>query len=271
MSPIPAKYWRPFGPASCQDWLRALSIVLLLHYVPAGCMAADEPPPGNEAGQLLAAEFRSRIPVEDLFSRGMLAIRDAEGQRRDVPVIFSVIRAAETWISSYETAGGEAHPAEKLTIIHHPQGTNDYWYQISPNPQAPSAPRLLSAEDLATPFAGSDFWLIDLGLDFFHWPIQRLVKKEMRKSRTCNVLESVNPAPNPASYARVVSWLDIETGGLLLAEAYDKQHQLIKEFSVRSFRKIQGQWHLKEMEICRPQKDSRTRLQFDLRLRDAAP
>jgi hypothetical protein len=60
------------------------------------------------------------------------------------------------------------------------------------------------------PFTGSDFWIADLGLDFLHWPKQRLLRKEMRHSKSCEVLESVNPQSVPGGYARVVSWIMIE-------------------------------------------------------------
>jgi negative regulator of sigma E activity len=114
------------------------------------------------------------------------------------------------------------------------------------------------------PFAGSDFWLADLGLEFFHWPEQHLKKEEMRRSRLCKVLESVNQK-SAAGYSRVVSWIDVETQGLLRAEAYDQNQRLLKEFSVGSFKKVKDRWELQDMEIRNVQTDSRTRLEFDLK------
>jgi len=61
------------------------------------------------------------------------------------------------------------------------------------------------------PFADSEFWVADLGLEFLHWPRQRLLKKEMRHSKSCEVLESVNPQPVPGGYRARVSWIIIET------------------------------------------------------------
>ena len=46
------------------------------------------------------------------------------------------------------------------------------------------------------PFAGSDFWLCDLGLEFFHWPQQKVLKKEFHRQCACTVLESTNPNPS---------------------------------------------------------------------------
>ena len=114
------------------------------------------------------------------------------------------------------------------------------------------------------PFAGSDFSPADLGLEFLHWPAQKLIKGEMRMGRWCDVLESAHPQPPPGAYARVVSWVDHETGGLIRAEAHDARGRLVKTFSLRNFKKVDGRWQLKEMEIINETADTRTRLEFDL-------
>jgi hypothetical protein len=111
------------------------------------------------------------------------------------------------------------------------------------------------------PFAGSDFSIADLGLDFLHWPEQNLIKKEPRRTRLCNVLESVNPQPVPGAYSRVVSWLDIQsTNGIIFAEAYDFQGKKLKQFIPKKV--IHGQ--LAEIEIDNVQTDSRTTVDFDV-------
>jgi hypothetical protein len=120
----------------------------------------------------------------------------------------------------------------------------------------------LGGGDIFQSFGGSDFWLADLGLEFLHWPGQRLVKTEMRRGRSCRVLESLASQPARTAYDRVVSWVDIETGGIVRAEAYRSGNQLIKEFSLRSVQKGQ----LKEMQLRSPQTDSVSRLEFDLDL-----
>ncbi len=95
--------------------------------------------------------------------------------------------------------------------------------------------------------------------------LQRIVheaKIKMRKSRPCNVLESINPAPNAAGYARVRSWIDAESGGVILAEAYGPDNQLLKEFEVGGLTKVSGRWELKDMEMRTAKTDSKTVLEF---------
>jgi hypothetical protein len=125
--------------------------------------------------------------------------------------------------------------------------------------------KILSSEELTLPFAGSDFFVSDLGLEFLQWPQQRLLKKEMRRSRFCDVLESTNPRPGKDGYSRVVSWVELEQPhGIVHADAYDAGGKIIKRFDPTEFEKVQGQYQLQEMEIRNIKTGSRTRIEFDL-------
>lgn len=108
-------------------------------------------------------------------------------------------------------------------------------------------------------FAGSDFAALDLGLEFFHWPHQVLLTREMKKGRGCDVLES-RPA-QVSLYSRVITWIDQETSGVLMAQAYDARGKLLKEFEIRKFDRSAGQ--VREMEIRNRQTKRSTRLHFE--------
>lgn len=117
------------------------------------------------------------------------------------------------------------------------------------------------------PFAGSDFWIVDLGLDFLHWPQQRVLRKQMRKGLSCDVLQSVLPHPVSGGYSRVVSWIAInrpEDIVIVHAEAFDTRDKLLKEFDPKKVEKINGIWQLEEMEIRNRQTGTRTRIDFIL-------
>ena len=62
----------------------------------------------------------------------------------------------------------------------------------------------------------------------------------------------------------MVSWIDLEFRGLIQADAYDARGQLLKQFSVGSFKKVDGAWRLKDMEIIDEQRGTKTRLEFEL-------
>jgi hypothetical protein len=150
-------------------------------------------------------------------------------------------------------------------VVHSTNGPNEYLYARTSGPGtvAPK-PAPVPPADAAIPLAGSDFSLADLGLDFLHWPQQRRLRDETRLGQACYVLESSNPAGG--EIVRVKSDIDQDTGGLLIATAYDANGHVVKEFSLHgsSFKKVNGHWRLEKMEIRNHKSHSQTELKFDL-------
>ena len=103
--------------------------------------------------------------------------------------------------------------------------------------------------DTTASLAGSDFWVGDLGLEFLHWPAQKVLHGDTARGRLCKVLESTNPNPSTNGYSRVLSWIDNETLGIVKAEAYDANGKLLKEFLPKDIKKVNGQWQVGSMKI----------------------
>lgn len=201
-------------------------------------------------GRALATQIISERPVENVTNTGVMTIRDTNDRRTRIPIKFEVITAPDNWLSRY--IGGTT----VATVFHNDAQPNEYQLRAPDG-----STTTLTAHQANTPFAGSDFSIADLGLEFLHWPQQNLTKKEMRRSRSCNVLTSINPHPVPGGYSSVVSWLDIQsTNGILYAEAYDVHGKIFKKFIPKKI--IRGQ--LAEMEIDNVQSDSRTTVDFDV-------
>ena len=229
---------------------------------------APESPKANpraEAdGQALVTELLAQMPAQNLTNRGVLRIRMGRGPWREVPVDFRIFSTPEGWESVYES-GGTNHPPSRLTIRRRTHGEVEYRLANTTNGVCPeSAGEVLAGAATMVPFANSDFWVADLGLEFLRWPTQRLLRKEMTRGQSCNVLESTAPAGQTNGYVRVLAWLDIDTGGVVFAEGYDAKGRLLKEFAPKAFKKVGGQWELEEMEILNRQNGSRTRIQFEL-------
>jgi hypothetical protein len=210
-------------------------------------------------GQALRAQLLAQRPVENTTVKAVLKLRRADGQRQELPATLRTeVVGDDAWRASYEVTLGTGQ-TERLVVLHRAGAPNEYRWS-----RGDSSETVLDAAAIFRPFAGSDFSPADLGLEFLHWPGQKLIKGELRRGRWCHVLESTHPQPPPGAYARVVSWVDRETGGLIRAEACDAGGRLVKEFSLRSFQKVEGRWQLREMEILDLAADTRTRLEFDL-------
>lgn len=210
-------------------------------------------------GRELARQLCDAQPSQSFTNTGVFQIRDPQGNRTNIPVSFKTMVANDSWqfVCAAQAGMGTAR------ILHQAGQPNGYFGK------AGSALNFAPLPDweINQAFANSDFSLADLGLEFFHWPEQKVLPKttNLKRGRAYTLLESTNPHPATNGYSRVVSWIDQETGGILEAEAYDAQGKLLKVFEPKSFKKVNGQWELQEMEIRNVQTDSRTRLEFDLK------
>lgn len=108
----------------------------------------------------------------------------------------------------------------------------------------------------------SVFTMEDISLRFLSWPEQKLTGEETLRDRRCWILVSHPPEGDTSSYAWVESWIDQQYQGVLRALAYNAQGDVVKEFTVRSFQKIEDLWTLKLLEIQAPLEKTRTRLEI---------
>ena len=214
--------------------------------------AQDAPVDPAAAGQKLAQQLRSAAPDENSEIHGTLHIR-AGDTRTNIPIVCKVEVADGSWRTVYETGSG------CLIVVHFTNGPNQY-FEAQPG----GLTNALPSGHADIPLAGSDFSLADLGLDFLHWPKQEERKGEMRLGQPCYVLDSSNPSA-AGTLTRVRSFIDKQSGGIILADAYDAAGRIVKEFSLHGsfFRKVRGQWRLEKMEMTDKQKHSQTILQFD--------
>lgn len=216
-----------------------------------------------DKGRALAAVVRDQRPAGPTFSRGTLKLRTADGRRLSVPMEVQVQLGSNTWSTVYRANFPDGR-RETLTVVNPEGRPPHYVLHRSTGDGNVSEVRPQRPDEMFTAFAGTDFWFIDLGMVFLHWPEQRWIGRETRRTRSCNMLESVNPQPVAGTYRRVVTWVDEETGGIVRAEAYDLQNRLLKEFSPGSFARVGSRYELRDMEIRNEQTDSRTTLVFEV-------
>ncbi len=223
--------------------------------VALGVALADEAGDPVQQGRELAEHLQAQRPAEAYSSSGILKIKGTGGYRQEAQLRCDIICTATNWTTTYTVGTGVC---ETLVIVHAEGVPNRYQHQLPNNPV-----KELAGADLMTPLSGSDFWLADLGLEFLYWPQQKVLRKEVKRSQGCTVLESTNPHPAANGYARVVSWVDTENGGLVQAFAYDASNQLFKEFYPKDIKKVNGQWQVGKLEMNNDLTGSRTTLELN--------
>ncbi len=245
----------------------------LLHLIAAllfgtGLPLLADPAQDEIEGRALAAELRAARPPASFTNRATLRIASPDGVVRRLPVTITTLTEEDSeWRVIYAAQVGLN--VEMLTLIRRLARPPEFEFARAVTNTAAPIPHLVAAEDTQQPFATSDFWLSDLGLEFLYWPSQKIIRQDkpvMRKGRPCRILESTNPKAK--GYSRVLSWVDLENKGVILAEAYDgASSKPMKRFSVGSVEKVNGEWQLKDMEMIDEVRGSETRLEFDLKVK----
>lgn len=232
--------------------------------------------PAELQGRQLAEQLCELQPTGNFTNSGFLDIHKGDGEHFQFPLKCETFVTQTNWLSIYKAVDTHLGMACLLEVVHEGSLPNLYNFL---NPYLNGIPTLSLADRLnfivsdSTPlhgakmtnaFAGSDFWICDLGLEFFHWPGQKVINHETRRTRACTVLESINPHPTAGGYSRVDTWIDDTTLGIVHAEAYGANGKWLKVFDPKSFKKVNGQWELQDMEIRNVQTGSRSWIKFDL-------
>ena len=249
------------------SFLQSLCLsVLVLQLPPAFAAQTISSDPEAVA---LVREVLALTPQKAEVLDGALQIR--RNGYQEIHLKWSIELGIGSWSNIYETTATPKLPAERLIIVHRPGASNEYLLSKTfTATNSAAAAKKLNGWQAAIPFAGTDFWLADFGLEFLHWPLQRMVrdaKITMRSGRPCKVIESTNPNPREGGYGRVVSWIDSEYGGIIYAQAYTPSDKPHKTFQLDGVGKdANGQTRLKGMIIYDYLLDSQTKVEFNFDL-----
>jgi hypothetical protein len=243
-----------------------LLVLSALLFLPWALLPRAQSP--DPQAQALVRQILAQRPGEAFQVQGQVRLRHADRRRTLIPLSYTLLPGEEEWREIYETRAAGLVPAERLVIVHRAGQSNQYLHAQAQADGRFREPVLLEGPEAAIPFASSDYWLSDLGLEFLHWPEQRMAETQikMRATRPAIAIESINPNPHPNTYARVVSWIDAEHHIILRAEAFDLNRRKFKTFFLSRFRRMaDGGWFPRElvMENARTDSETRIELHFD--------
>ncbi|HEY4416637.1 MAG TPA: outer membrane lipoprotein-sorting protein [Verrucomicrobiae bacterium] len=244
--------------------------IILLFNVRAPAQTTNSLSDAEIQGRALAQKILAQSPAENDTNTGTLKIKDANGIRLEIPMECKTLVTATGWQTIYTAqSANKMNSSGMLSVVHERGQSPAYFYttnlvdDLSTTTSSGNSP--LPDAKKTTPFVGSDFSYADLGLEFFHWPQQKVVKREFYRQCSCTVLESTNPRPTPDSYSRVVSWIDNDSLGIVEAYAYDANGKKLKDFYPKDFKKVDGQWQVQTLVMENLQTGSRSRLEFKLK------
>ena len=220
----------------------------------------------------LVAEMREQRPASSSEMLAVLTVRAKGADKRQVSVRITTQLQTEFWKTRYEILGAlnKGKPPAKEIMEVTFFGSKPPQYEWRPGEfEAGIAQSNTSfgsgSRDSLRPFGGSDFQLADLGLEFLYWPGQKIVGRQVRRTRDCVMLESVPENVVDGGYARVLSWVDIKTHQLVRAEGFDGSGRRVKMFKPDEFVYYKGQWRVKQLAIESSVTGSESYLIFNFR------
>ncbi len=163
-------------------------------------------------------------------------------------------------LAQYTIMDAFGRDREQLAV-HRDGGPATLGYQAG-NPLA-NAP----APGLETPIAGTALTWMDLTLSFLWWPDGKTIGITEVRGQPCYVVDAHAPAGHIVPYASVRMWVDVKASMMLQAEGSDALGDPVRRISVKSFKKINAEWMIKDLEIHEVKTDRTT----ILRIRDAQP
>lgn len=207
-------------------------------------------------GREWARRLRSSAPEQASTNQAVLRIRSREG-RKKVPVTVITRPGEDRWSVEYRVGSEERSETTQVATIHYRmQGPPTF--EVQPKGSRTPGESVQTAGDLS--IGGSDFLLKELGMEFLHWPEQRILSRELSNGRWCQVLES--RSGKPAGAVAVRSWIDEKLGVVLSAEVYDARQVRIKHFSITQFREQADRWSC-SVSMVDDQRGTKTELSFD--------
>lgn len=217
-----------------------LSVILLGMATTASLAASNPPVPRAED---LLADVLTQLPAEPTQISGKLTVR----RRRGVVVSeygfeMDMRLGARIPKATYAILDSFGSPLESLTIQHGPNHSNtlDYTRGIDRTP-APLS-------DLSQGIQNSDITWMDLTFSFLWWPGGTVIGEESIKGFDCYIVDVDAPKSSAEPYSRVRLWIAKKMHMMLQAEGYSGD-RLVRRLWIRSCKKVDGRWLIKDMEI----------------------
>lgn len=214
--------------------------------------AAQLPTTDELMGRLLA-----RLPSKPILVTGDLITTAETGEKSKlgVSILLCYPRMAQ-----YTILDAFGQQLEQLTVLR--QGNTASLEYVKGDPAAGAPAPALGQQIQTTALS----WM-DLTLGFLWWHGGNIIGREETRGQPCYVLDRHAPANEAEPYASVRIWVDTRVSMLLQADGYDKLGDGIRRLSVKSFKKINDEWMIKDLEI----EHHPSKLRTILRVRDVQP
>ncbi len=214
----------------------------------------DSKPPS--AMQLLM-DVRHQLPHEHLDIDGDISIlKWGSGIQSKLRFNAVLDLAASPSFAQYTILDVFGKELEQLTITRSDNAPPEFSY-------ASGSPLVLrSSVNPSKEIRNTGITWLDLTMSFIWWNPEPEVLMDTIRNRKCYVIKVIRPNKDKENngYNAARLWIDKKAHVLLQAEAIDSENKVIRKLWVKSIKKINGRWMIKDMEVAGRSTDIRTRI-----------
>jgi hypothetical protein len=230
----------------------ALTVLGLTIVGPVLVSAQTQPqalPPGPE----LLSQLLARMPQKPVLIAGrfMTATNGGFGKHQlNVEIQFAP--SSNRNATTYTIADGFGTPLEQMTVTRAPGAPSRMEYRVGRDLTPAPLP------DLGRPIQDTCLSWTDLTLAFLWWGDGVVIGRQEVKGQPCYVLDVHPPDARAWPYGSVRIWIDTRISMLLQAETCNKLGDPVRRLQVKSFKKINDEWMIKDLEVDDVPSGSRT-------------
>lgn len=247
-----------------------MAIVVSIIFSSAGFLLADESIQDDSAEDdqppsaiQLIHDVLIQLPQERLNIDGDISLlKWGSGVQSKLKFNTVLELAAKPSFAQYTISDAFGRKLEQLTITRQTGESPEFSY-------ASGQPLVLRpTPNLSRKIRNTDITWLDLTLSFLWWTPEQEVGDGSVRGRDCYVIkvkrpttartEAINNKKNSHNAARL--WIDKKAHVLMQAEALNTEDKAIRRLWVKSIKKVNGRWMIKDMEVAGSSADTRTRL-----------
>lgn len=248
------------------------ALVLAVAATMVFCLSAggqEETPPSTNlpSGQRILDLVASQLPMDPLLISGRMVVRKQRGVvLKEVRFDMNLNWGAKPATATYTIRDMAGRSLEQLVVTRDGNGANKYTYSAG-DPLAG-----VPVPNIHTPVQSTDATWADMTLAFLWWKNGVTVGTDSVKGFDCYLVDvPAQKAPDEVThaalatspYAKVRLWIEQKHCLMLQAEGYDTSDRAVRRLWVRSVKKINNRWMIKDMEIQGPSPVHRTKLVVD--------
>lgn len=209
-------------------------------------------------GSRLLEDVRAQLPREPVVIKGKLEVRRRKGiVTRVLNVEMQLDLGRNPATAKYLVRDAFDKDLAQMSVKRIPGSPARFDYSAGSPLVSTNLP------DLFKPFYDTDVSWMDLTLSFLWWPGGKTIRTESMRGQDCFVVDVPAPAGEKGQFKKVLLWVDQKQHMVLQAEGYDDKGELVRRLFVKSFKKIDERWMIKDMDVqCFPS-DHRTNLRVE--------